>query len=119
MSDVSRFLFAGVIAAVVAVVVVFATAPGSSHVDAPIGADGDSNFTNLVASGDATIGGDLTVTTSNSATSTVYAGCYQLTASSTASPVKLVLGKVNSTATTTLYGDTSIAAVYAAYGTCP
>lgn len=60
----------------------------------------------------------LTVTTTDSATSTSEFGCIETTATSTASPVKLVLGKVGSSATTTLY-NTSSGAVYWAYGNCP
>lgn len=73
--------------------------------------------TRISGTGSATLAG-LTVTTTNSATSTSEFGCIETTATSTASPVKLVLGKVGSSATTTLY-DTSSGAVYWAYGNCP
>jgi hypothetical protein len=73
--------------------------------------------TRISGSGGATFP-SLTVTTSDSATSTAEFGCIETTATSTASPVKLVLGKVGSSATTTLY-NTSSGAVYWAYGNCP
>lgn len=72
----------------------------------------------LTVTDDATVaGGLLDVTTSNTATSTVKTGCIQTTATSTLTPVKLVLGNVGSAATSTLY-NTSSGAVYWAFGTC-
>lgn len=74
----------------------------------------------LTVTDDATVnGGQFVVTTSNTATSEVQVGCIQMTATSTASPVKLVLGIPSSTATTSQYGATTLGAVYYAYGTCP
>ena len=57
-------------------------------------------------SGDLTLGGDLTITTSNTATSTLEVGCIQTYATSTATAVRL-------SATTT----PGIA--YWSYGSCP
>lgn len=71
----------------------------------------------ISGTGTATLGG-LTVTTTNSATSTSEFGCIETTATSTLTPIKIVLGKVGSSATTTFY-DTSSGAVYWAYGNCP
>jgi len=73
--------------------------------------------TRISGTGSATLAG-LTVTTTDAATSTSEFGCIETTATSTATPVKLVLGKVGSSATTTLY-NTSSGAVYWAYGNCP
>jgi len=64
-------------------------------------------------------GGTVTVTTANTATSTAIIGCVQTYATSTASPIKLTLGKEASTATTTYYGGTSKGIIYWEYGTCP
>lgn len=79
---------------------------------------GEVRGTTLTVTGASTLGGNLTITSSNTATSTASVGCVQTSATSTATPVKLVLGKVGSSATTTLY-NTSSGAVYWAYGNCP
>lgn len=78
----------------------------------------------LTTTGNATVsGGTFTVTTADSATSTTAIGCLQTTATSTATPIRIVLGKVGSGAgagaTTTLNGATGQGALYWAYGTCP
>lgn len=62
-------------------------------------------------------GGNLTVTTSNTATSTTAVGCIQTTATSTATPVRLVIG--SSGATTTHQGTNSVGVVGWQYGSCP
>lgn len=67
---------------------------------------------------DATFGGDLTITTSNAATSTASVGCIQTTATSTATPIRLTIGSTPQ-ATTTFKGTTSNFFVLAQYGTCP
>lgn len=70
---------------------------------------------NITTTGDATIsGGSLTVTTSNSATSTVILGCVQTYATSTATAWKLLV-----VATTTQIAPGYNAVVLAKYGTCP
>lgn len=96
-----------------------------------VGGEGDSNFTNLVTSGDVTAGDDLvvtddltvsggafTVTTTNTATSTIIAGCFQTTSTSTASYIELV-----PFATSTAANGNSLGAfngyVMWSYGTCP
>lgn len=74
----------------------------------------------FTTTGDATVsGGTLTVTSANTATSTAVVGCIQTYATSTATAVKLTLGKEASTATTTFYGGTSKGTLYWEYGTCP
>lgn len=61
--------------------------------------------------------GPLTVTTSNTATSTTALGCVQTTATSTATPIRIVIG--SSGATTTYQGTSSNGVVGWQYGTCP
>ncbi len=60
----------------------------------------------------------LVVTTTNAATSTVKTGCLQLTATTTAQPIKLVITSVATTAPT-YAGSVTGLAVMAAYGACP
>ncbi len=60
----------------------------------------------------------VTVTTTNTATSTVKTGCLQLTATTTAQPIKLVITSVATTAPT-YAGSVTGLAVIAAYGSCP
>lgn len=83
------------IVTVIAIVGLF-TGVGRSA-PAQLGAEGDTNLTNLVLDGDLTVGDDATIsggslslTTSNTATSTLVVGCIQTTATSTASPIKIV-----------------------------
>lgn len=73
----------------------------------------------LVVTDDATVsGGSLNVTTSNSATSTIAAGCWQLTATSTASPLKAVPAAISTTTTT--FGSATVGfPLIAVPGTCP
>lgn len=61
--------------------------------------------------------GPLTITTSNAATSTTSLGCIQTTATSTATPIRFVIG--SSGATTTFQGTNSSGVVAWQYGTCP
>lgn len=61
----------------------------------------------------------LTVTTTNIATSTVKAGCYQLTATSTSNPTYLILGNRNSAASSSFTSVTSQGFVNWGFGTCP
>lgn len=59
----------------------------------------------------------LIVTTTNSATSTLQIGCIQTVATSTATPVRLMLSSI---ATSSVgYGETTTALVGWRYGTCP
>ncbi len=96
--------------------------PGAAKI---LGADGDSNFTNVVASGDITAGDDLTaggdltlsggtltVTTSNTATSTIVGGCFQTYATSTATPWRSY-----ASSTATVEGVDGV--MLAQYGSCP
>lgn len=59
--------------------------------------------------------GPLTVTSTNTATSTTIVGCVQTTATSTATPIRLLY---NTQATTSLSGTASGTVVWG-YGTCP
>lgn len=60
----------------------------------------------------------LIVTTTNAATSTMQIGCIQTTATSTASPVKIVPVAISTTTTTFGNGTTGFLLV-ATFGTCP
>ncbi len=79
---------------------------------------------NLTVSGTTGLTGTTTaakpviVTTANTATSTVAAGCFQLTATSTASPMKLVITSY-ATTTATFGNGTAAYAVVAMPGNCP
>ncbi len=69
-----------------------------------------------------TMSGNLTVTTTNAATSTMSAGCIQVVATSTATPVKIVLGTgigAGVGATTTFGTGTMIGLAGWSFGTCP
>ena len=61
---------------------------------------------------------NVVITTSNTATSSVQVGCIQTTATSTDTPVRLVLGN-SVIATTTYQGSTSQGTVVWQYGKCP
>lgn len=77
------------------------------------GVDGSGNLN----AGALSITGALTQTTSNTATSTASVGCIQTTATSTATPIRLVIG-TSIVATTTPAGN-SVGSVGWQYGKCP
>ena len=85
---------------------------------------GTTNYSNLALSGTlavtgaTTLGGNTTITTSNTATSTVTVGCIQTTATSTATPIRLVPGS-GANATTTFNGTNAVGVIGWQYGTCP
>lgn len=83
------------------------------------GANGDiTTGDDLTVTDDVTVsGGSMTITTTNSATSTLSLGCIQTTATSTLTPVRFVIG--SSGATTTHQGSNSVGVVGWQYGTCP
>lgn len=118
--------YVGVVALIIATIGLF-----TPVVSLPFGADGDSNFTNLVAEGDITAGddlfvgddvtisgGSLTLTTSNTATSSLAIGCTQTTATSTATPIRFVFNTAFA-GTSTTAGTNSNGSVYWQYGSCP
>ncbi len=72
----------------------------------------------LTTTGAATFGGNVTVTTSNTATSTAIVGCFQTYATSTATVVKFVLSSAG-TSTATFSGPTAAGGVSWTYGACP
>lgn len=96
-----------------------ATGNGVYAVDGTTVIDGSGNVDAPITSTTGTFSGDVVVTTANTATSSIEVGCIQTYATSTASPIKVTWGKVGSTATTTLYGGTSVFLPYGEYGTCP
>lgn len=65
-----------------------------------------------------TLSKPLIVTTTNSATSTAQVGCIQTTATSTASPIKLVPVAISTTTTTFGHGTAGFLFV-GVFGTCP
>lgn len=70
--------------------------------------------------GDITIGGGLlTVTTSNSATSTAIIGCTQTYATSTATAISIVYNSIGTSSTNMLNGQTANGHVFWRYGSCP
>lgn len=74
----------------------------------------------LTQTGDATFGGGsgaIVVTTTNTATSSVQVGCVQTTATSTATPIKIVLSSIATSSPA--FGDTTIGLVGWKYGSCP
>lgn len=87
------------------------------------GGDFESDVAAVFAStaqftGRITANGGVTVTTSNTATSTTSVGCIQTTATSTATPIRFVIGSVQA-ATSTFQGTNANFTVLAQYGTCP
>ena len=80
---------------------------------------GTTNFDALTLDdGDLTISdGNIRQTTSNSATSTASVGCIQTTATSTATPIRLV--PASSGATTTYTGANAFGVMAWQFGTCP
>jgi len=92
---------------------------------------GTTNYSSLRLSDDLTVdddatvtddltvsGGALGLTTSNTATSSLTAGCWQLTATSTASPIKVI--PVSISTTTTTFGAATVGfPLIAVFGTCP
>lgn len=84
------------------------------------GASGDiTTGDDLTVTDDATIsGGTFTLTTSNSATSTATIGCVQTYATSTATPVRLLIGSIATTSPSHT-GNNSVGHVLWGYGSCP
>ena len=97
--------------AVIAIVIAIISA--SSHSTTVTKLGGTTNYDALELSQGLTVGGHavlnggtLTVTTANTATSTVIAGCYQFYATSTATALKF-------------QASTTPGIMYSQYGTCP
>jgi hypothetical protein len=81
---------------------------------------GEVRGTDLTITDDATIsGGVLTVTTSNTATSTAIVGCVQTYATSTATAIRLMLSPVNSTASSTNSSAAVSGFAVWGFGSCP
>ena len=91
--------------------------PNGISTDSTSPTAGQIRGTTLLTTGAVTLGGTLTVTTSNTATSTVSLGCIQTTATSTATPVYLTF--TPHAGTTTTQGGTSNFLVSARFGPCP
>jgi hypothetical protein len=102
-----------IIGAIIGAIIVSVVALVVGKQSVSLGADGDTNLTNLVLEGDLTVDDDATisgrslvVTTTNTSTSTVQFGCWQTYATSTASPVKI-------------QATTTGAVMVPVFGTCP
>lgn len=94
--------------------------PNGLSADSTSPVAGQVRGTTLTVTGDTTLGGGsgaLVITTTDAATSTVQVGCIQTTATSTASPIKLLVNQ--SATTTTLNSATVRGVVLWAFGTCP
>lgn len=99
------------VALIVSLVVVWLV--GGDNQSAPSTLGGTTNYdalslsSSLTVSGDGVVsGGTLNITTSNTATSTVVAGCYEFYATSTATAQKF-------------QASTTPGAMYSQYGACP
>jgi len=74
---------------------------------------------NVSTSGDLTVsGGTVSLATSNTATSTLAVGCIQTVATSTVTPIRLVISTTPA-ATGTFQGTNANFTVLAQYGSCP
>lgn len=80
-------------------------------------ADNGNLTSGTITAGATTLSGNLTITTTNAATSTATVGCVQTYATSTATPVYFAL-VVSKTASTTFAG-TGQGNVMWAFGSCP
>jgi hypothetical protein len=91
--------------------------PNGVSADSTSPTAGQLRGTTLLTTGAVTMGGNLTVTTSNTATSTLAVGCIQSYATSTATAVRLTFSTF--AGTTTSQGGNSNFLVAAQYGSCP
>jgi len=121
MNTIKTYGLGGVALIIALIAMLFPLVPA---VPEYLGADGDTNLTNLVLEGDLTVdddatisGGSLSLTSSNTATSSATVGCIRTYATSTATSVRLVIG--SSGATTTHSGTPAVGVVGWQYGTCP
>jgi len=74
--------------------------------------------TGLATLASAVVTGSFTQSTTNAATTTAALGCIQTTATSTATPIRFVIGNTQA-ASTTYQGTNSNFTVLAQYGSCP
>lgn len=92
--------------------------------DSRIESDGNENMffvdagTNRIGIGDATPDFTFDIETTNTATSTLQVGCIQMTATTTANPIKLVPASYATTTATFGSNTTGLPAVFV-FGTCP
>ncbi len=85
---------------------------------------GATTIASLTVTGDSVIsGGTETITTTNTATSTLAVGCVQTTATSTATPIKMTFMASTTIGASPLAsgfgGATAVGLVLWGYGTCP
>lgn len=122
-----NFLKSNAIALVALVIAIYAVmAPGSGPTFGQITDTSNFDYFQATTNGGFKVGtntiingsGNISQPTSNTATSTFSGGCIQTTATSTATPVRIVIGNTQS-ASTTFQGGTSNFTVLAQYGSCP
>ena len=90
----------------------------SADVTSPVA--GELRGDDLTLDDDAIVGGgNLTVTTTNAATSTTAVGCIQTVATSTATAVRIIIGSINTTASSTWSTATNGGFVNWGFGSCP
>lgn len=87
---------------------------GTLEADAAFVANSVATLTGLL-----TANGGLTVTTSNTATSTTSVGCVQTTATSTLTPIALIFNTVSTSSANIANAQTSNGFVLWKYGNCP
>jgi len=94
--------------------------PNGISADATAPAAGELRGADLTLTDDATIAGrSLTLTTSNTSTSTFSGGCIQTTATSTQTPIRFMIGSTVVASSTYTGVTTSNGVVHWGYGTCP
>lgn len=91
--------------------------PNGLSADSTSPSAGQIRGTTLLTTGASTFGGNVTVTTGASATSTLSAGCINTYATSSATQIKLVFN--TSATTTSINGGTVQGVVAWQYGSCP
>lgn len=91
--------------------------PNGLSADSTSPVAGEVRGTTLTTTGAGTFGGNVTVTTGASATSTLSAGCINTYATSSATQIKLVFN--TSATTTSINGGTVQGVVAWQYGSCP
>lgn len=93
--------------------------PNGLSADSTSPVAGQVRGTTLTITGASTLGGTLTVTSTNAATSTVKAGCFEMAATSTATKVRFIIGTTNTGASSTASTAAIQGFVTWGYGSCP
>lgn len=122
MTKIEKYLAVGVLIAIVIAIASFGRTPKATDTGVYAGIGSNTNFYSLQTDAGITSGGTLTVTTTNTATSTAKFGCIQGVATSTATPIHFELS--TTTALATYSGGTAITSTVGGvvawrYGACP